>query len=85
MYRRVYIVLCNTYMHAMQLHSIVRINNWIELNKRIFTEYIQIQNSLFSTHRPPYVVQHLAISIQYWNTNDGRSRDNDQHVTSEVR
>ena len=33
MYRPVYIVLCNTYMHAMQLHSIVRINNWIELNK----------------------------------------------------
>ena len=32
MYIRVYIVLCNTYMHAMQLHSTVRINNWIELN-----------------------------------------------------
>ena len=30
MYRRVYIVLCNTYMHAMQLNSIVRLNN--ELN-----------------------------------------------------
>ena len=25
-----YIVFCNTYMYAMQLHSIVRINNWIE-------------------------------------------------------